>query len=204
VKEKLTPVSRLDFLVHPGFQSMEHGKDRVDNPGGPHIPNKYDALLKLYVERAKTLANDQVMIAFTNILPAGFSEDGPTLDALYEIRTILGKRFIALSAKQGIFPEAEEEGLPDAISTAKRIAKARGFSINTRTPTVAYGELLGGCVDGAANHMNKKGGFRRKTQILPEFTDVSITPEWKLLRRPVVDVEFGNYNRISYPAYMRP
>jgi hypothetical protein len=202
VKEQLTPVSRLDFLIHPGFQSMGFGGD-YDNPGVEHVPSKYDSLLYNYIERAKTLAKDQMMVAFTNILPLGLRESNPTTRALSEIRSILGRRLVVLSTKQGIFPETADQ-FPDALTTAKRIAKSRGFRINRDTPTEAYGELFGGCVDAAANYMNGRGKFRRKTKIIPDLTDLAVSPEWRLMRRVVgvQDSEF-EYPRVSYPKFLR-
>ncbi len=202
VKEKLVPLSRLDFLVHPGFQSMGFGGD-YDNPGQDHIANTYDALLQNYVERAKTLTEDQMMVAFTNIFPVGFRESNPTTEALSEMRHILGRRLVVLSTKQGIFPETADQ-FPDALTTAKRIARSRGFTFNRNTPTEAYGELFGGCVDAAANYMNGQGKFKRKTKILPDFTDLAASPEWRLMRK-VVGVQDSEYEypRVSYPKFLR-
>lgn len=181
---------------------MGFGGD-YDNPGEMHIANKYDALLNLYVERAKTLEDDQMMAAFTNIFPQGLRQSNPTTEALSEMRFILGRRLMVLSTKQGIFPETADQ-FPDALTTAKRIAKSRGFRINRDTPTEAYGELFGGCVDAAANYMNGQGKFRKKTKILPDLTDLAASPEWRLMRK-VVGVQDSEYEypRVSYPKFLR-
>ena len=182
---------------------MEHGWGSV-TPKGPHVENKYDALLPNYIDRAKTLEDDQLMVAFTNIMPEGFRQDTPTMRALNEIRAILGKRFIAMSAYQKIFPEDATMPRPmsEGIVTAKRIANARGFTFTRNTPTEAYGELFGGCVDAASNYLNGRGRFRKKTKILPELTDMALSPEWKLMRRVVGYGEF-DYPRVTYPKHLR-
>jgi hypothetical protein len=163
--EKLTKVSRIDFLIHPGFIGSQRG--HMLSPGEQE---QYRRLLTHYIVEAHAMKDDELMVVFVDADYAQLREGKVWFhDGLYELQDILGKRLIVLGESQQIFPE--DTGRMNGFDTVKRIARARGFTFNKRLNTRAYGEQLEACVDGAANFLNESGGLRNKTHVIKSLTD---------------------------------
>ncbi|MEW6723026.1 MAG: hypothetical protein AB1324_07215, partial [Candidatus Micrarchaeota archaeon] len=87
---------------------------------------------------------------------------------LRELRGILRGRLIALSDR--VYP-----GAPDDSGTlALRVARARGFSVSRWVRSVAYGEMLGECVERAAHNFNRSARLHRKTEVEVGMTDFGL------------------------------
>lgn len=211
--EALTRISKIEFLIHPGFNSSEHGtpprrsmfdmspEEMSENAPSvstsTHVPNKWDALLDHYIERAKSLPQDTLMVGFTNIYRFGLHrDDTPYVQALWKIREILGKRFILLGNTQKIMPDGDQT--TEGFETIKRIARARGFSIDRHITSEAYGELLDGCVEDAANYLNTTGTLIKKTKILPQLTNNILSPKSPEEMKEYKQAAKRKYPRIKY------
>lgn len=169
-KEKeLKKISKIHFLVHPGFLS-----DPVTKDSGETLEDlkKYHKLLDMYLEQAKKLKDDELMIALTHTdkseYKEGLEEQSIRFTKLQDLKKILGKRFIVLSSDFDVFWDEE------AMKTIKDLAKQRGYFFDENVLSEAYGETLGVCVDNVAQNMNETGGFKNKTIIRPELTDASL------------------------------
>lgn len=175
--ESLTKISKIEFLIHPGFQSMDFGHGGIgDLATHGHVENPYDALLNMYVEHAKSLKQDELMVAFTNLEAMSLRKVEPMyLNVFQQIKQILGKRFIILGARQRIFTETIGYEKAEGFKTLKKIARARGFTFDKNITTEAFGEMLDGCVEAAANYLNTTGRLRKKTTIVPELTQQPIS-----------------------------
>jgi len=200
-QERMTKISKLSFLIHPGFQSSEHGRviSNAQVVHSAHDTNKYDAQLDKYVAHARSLKSDEVMVAFTAQTKNDYFMTGaPYMKALREIRDILGRRLIILSAGQQIM----SDGQPQGFETLKKIARARGFVFDKSITTEAFGEMLGGCVEDAANCLNTSGELRKKTKIIPELTNEDISKEKKVGSWEPVGIykrrKKAEYKRIKY------
>ncbi len=134
-------ISKIHFLIHPGF---------VNEAGRQSSPKKDDieaglALLNRYVERAKTLPEDEIMVAFPYFesqLKDHIQEQHPYDVTLRELRNILGKRLIVLTNDVHVTPESAS----DAIEKIGKICESRNYFFDKNVLTDAYGEMLAACV----------------------------------------------------------
>jgi hypothetical protein len=185
-------VARIHLLVHPGFSA---------DPafyGEPGVHGGSGTLSRRYFGRAKELSGDELMVAISPAERAEFRRDIVSGAAhamfLRELHGILRERLVVLSDR--VYP-----GTPDDSGTlALRIARARGFSVSRWVRSVAYGEMLGECVERAADSFNRSARLHRKTGIEVGMTDFglfydSIGPE--TLRHAIEDAR-RSFPRVEY------
>ncbi len=163
-KENLQEVSKIHFLVHPGYLSDERTKITEDDEATRH-----QGLFEKYLAEAKNLKNNELMVALTHTLKNQYKEDLEGnlfyFKKLQELKDILGKRLIVLSSDFDLFSGKE------VMQTIKDLAKKRGYVFDENVKSDAYGETLGACVDGIAQNLNTTGNFLNKTKIRSELTD---------------------------------
>jgi hypothetical protein len=179
--EKTLPVSRIHFLIHPGFTT-----DPKVLPENRDTLQRNEKLLEKYLESARSMKDREIMMAFIHSAPRRFLEDLKEGKAyaktLQTLKSILGKRLIVLSNQFDIFDT------PQAIEKAFEIARKRNFSFNENVASVAYGETNGLCVPDAAENFNRAAKLTQKTKILLSLTnaslfDVDIKKQEELLAR---------------------
>lgn len=175
-------IHKIHFLIHPGFLSYEVPK--MDGDVGSVNPyalrmDEYNGLLDKYLTEAKTLKDDELMMAFAHTTRKQMVKDAKNEElymvTLRELKNILGKRLIVLS---GNFDVVNEDGVFDV---AKKIAHERGYYFDNTVITEAYGEMLSICVERGADRMNRNAELQNKTLIRPSLTDTPVyTPLEKL------------------------
>ncbi|MEW6036376.1 MAG: hypothetical protein AB1529_07220 [Candidatus Micrarchaeota archaeon] len=157
-------VRSIHILVHPGFSSDPAFYSE------PDLVRNSRRLFDRYHEKAGGMGHDELMVALTHSNRQFFRDDAKGgfgyADWLKELRDVLGKRLIVLC------DETAES--PDAARMALRIARARGFSVSRWVRTVAYGEMLGECVERAAEAFNRSAMLHRKTEIDVGSTDYGL------------------------------
>jgi len=186
--EKKKEVSRIHFLVHPGFMAKEEG-DRKINP-------TYAELLAKYPEKAKTLKEDEIMVVFApaaNRYFVGHVKNDSELfvECIKQIKSILGDRAVILSS-QGETVKDYSEGIWDKI---EKIVKARGFALSKNLTAEAYGEYLTFCVSQVASHMHKISGMSEENPVIlrAELSEFSIPEQRDRLPRklqPNTEVDY--------------
>lgn len=177
-------ISKLHFLVHPGFLSDPNTLEKPttwqkliaeghDYDSIMAELRKWEETLQIYVEQAKKLKEDELMFVFTHTTSEQLKEDLEEKKAyavtLKAMKKILDKRLVVVSGDFDIFNEAE------ALDVAKEVAAARGYVLDEDVFTEAYGEILEQCVTEGAAAMNRKGGFRNKTVVRQKLTDLGLT-----------------------------
>jgi len=172
-KENPIKISKIHFLVHPGFSSDYRTDDALSS--AKDVPEENNKLLNRYIGQAENLKEkeDEIMVALTHASKSELKKDSKEnflyFKKLEEIRDILGRRLIVLSDNFDIF-EGEETML-----AVKKLAKARGYVFDENVLSEAYGEALGACVDEAAQNLNLTGNLKHKTKIRPELSDTNVS-----------------------------
>jgi len=166
-----TRISKIHFLVHPGYLTAEGERLTTDD-----ATTKYEPLFDLYFAEAAKLKDDELMIAFTHTSKSEYAKDIRSnlfyIKKLQELKKILNKRLIILSTDVDPFSN------PEVIETIQRIASLRGYTFDKDVASDAYGETLGVCVNGIAQNVNSTGNLSHKTKIRPKLTDAhDITKE---------------------------
>lgn len=160
-------INKIYFLVHPGFLSDERTKITEDDE-----TSIYHELLDKYINEAKNLKDDEIMIALTHTLKNNYKSDiefdMQYITNLQKLKNILGKRLIVLSSDFDFFNDNE------AMLAIKNLARQRGYTFGENVLSEAYGETLGACVDRIAQNLNETGNFVNKTKIRPELTDAHL------------------------------
>ncbi len=164
--ENKTEITNIHFLIHPGYEL------RYDyNP-------EFFPLAESYVEKAKTLKPDELMVFFAPVPPTSFPKEVKADQEKYvevanRIREILGRRLIVLSS-QGETSSLYKKLIWNKIKT---IAEKRGFVFTKNLTAEAYGEYLGVCVSRAAENMHQASGMSAENPITirAELTDKSIS-----------------------------
>lgn len=164
-------VSKLHFLIHPGFLS-----DFTD------ITRDQATLMDQYVNYARGMSSDELVIALLHVstgeLIRRHRKGTYHTDKMFELRGILGPRLITLSNKR----EAGVGSIfnPETYQFARKIALERGFEFDSDVPSEVYGETGMVCVTTGGEEGNKSLGLQRKTTIRFDLTDQSnISPSLK-------------------------
>ncbi|HAI74569.1 MAG TPA: hypothetical protein DCS28_00850 [Candidatus Moranbacteria bacterium] len=192
MKEK--KVVKIHFLIHPGYLSdvKFHGyitsNEELEN---------YNLLMDKYIEQAKKIGENELMVIFSHTEKDDFKKDLFTklyTKKIKEIKDILGNRSIV------IFMDGYELDEKD-IENIKKIASARGYKFNENVLTEAYGEMLTNCVVNWAVGLNKAGKFINKTTIRSKLTDLDTSDWTKSKDLPKIKKEYeegyeGNYVNI--------
>lgn len=188
-KENLQGISKIHFLVHPGYLSDERTRVTENDE-----TVKYHALFEKYISEAKNLKNNELMIALTHTSKNEYQQDLENnlfyLKKLRELKDILGKRLIVLGSDFDFFSGEE------VMQTVKDISKQRGYIFDENVLSDAYGETLGACVDGVAQNLNTTGNFLNKTKIRSELTDAHNVDKLQLdeLKKQIQK----EYNRLDF------
>jgi hypothetical protein len=170
-KTELTKVSKIHFLIHPGFMLRE--ANSVDDATLPAL-NKLNEE-NLFLTKVKP---DELVIAITH------AEKGEIKESLHEGNKFylinlkrwkkqLGRRLIVLSNN------FQENVLvyPNLVETLKRLVNARGFDFDSNVVTDAVGELEGVCLPTIAGNLNTALDLTNPTQIT--IRDERIKAIWK-------------------------
>ena len=169
-------ISKIHFLIHPGFLSDEVESDR-DAGTTQEVIQAEESLPNKYVEQSRTLHDDEVMIAFTHSskrkLRRDLRQEKIYAEKLRELKEILGDRLIVLSEDFDLFIDRIDQR-QDIFETIEQIASARGFRFDENVLTEAYGETLGMCVEEGAQALNVRANFNEKTLIRPELSNLDI------------------------------
>jgi ADP-dependent phosphofructokinase/glucokinase len=164
--EKTLPVTRIHFLIHPGFTT---DPEEFPEPEDKIILERGEELLKKYLESARNMKEDELMFTFTHTslskLKSDIQRNKHYARNLQRLKSILGNRLVVISTKFDIF------NTPEAIDKAMMIAKSRGFNIDQGVESVAYGETDGVCVPDAAENFNRATKLRKRTKILLHLTN---------------------------------
>lgn len=167
--EKPIEVSKLHFLIHPGFLADPD----TDLMGAP-VPESSQVLLDRYLEHAKGIPDDELVLVFLHAtlsdLIRDFRNRKNYTQKISQMKKVLGKRMLTFSADFDVFGETEADDQADEI---KQLAEKRGFRFNENVSSEAYGETLGVCVEEGASNLNKVLKLVRRTLIRPEFTDAA-------------------------------
>lgn len=152
---ELTRVSKLHFLIHPGYSSNAE-------------------LMRRYIVQAGELTQDEAMFIFS----LTHSQEGFRLalqkqesfaQTIAAIQGILGNRVIVVNDGWVIFnTELDSDGF-------KSTARAQGLLIDRAAASEAYGEMFGCCVTEGAQTLNRAFGLNRKTMVIPNLTDLAFS-----------------------------
>jgi hypothetical protein len=170
-KTELTKVSKIHFLIHPGF--MLRQANSVDDATLPAL-NKLNEE-DLFLNRVKP---DELVIAITHednglIKESLRKESQLYITNLKRWKKQLGRRLIVLSNN------FQENVLvyPNLVETLKRLVNARGFDFDSNVATDAVGELEGACLPNIAGTLNLALDLTNPTQITVH--DERIKAIWK-------------------------
>lgn len=172
-KEKpLIKVSRLRFLVHPGYI-----KDTIGQYNAGQL-SRAEALPSEYKNIARGLAHDEVMIVLVHQMPPKFREDVGARKAyattIEEFKKLAEnkKQIIVLTGDTAPFSGADEEYDMKALEKVRSVARARGYDINKETSVEVFGEMRNECVQEAYNGITNAGFFEAaKVNIVGKLTD---------------------------------
>ncbi|HSB47295.1 MAG TPA: hypothetical protein VLD37_04720 [Candidatus Bilamarchaeum sp.] len=157
-------IRRIHILVHPGFSADPLFSSE------PSLAEKCRLLFRRYEEKAGAMGGDELMVALTHSGRREFMDDvaggAGYAEWLLGMRRTLGKRLIVLCNDMA--------DSPAPARLALRIAKARGFSVSRWVRCEAYGEMLGECVDRAAEAFNRSARLHRKSEIDISATDFGL------------------------------
>lgn len=178
-------IRQLHLLIHPGFSTQPAFASEESLRAGNA------ELFRRYREKAEGMGPDEIMVAIAHSsgreLREGVSGCLEYAMFLTRLKGTLGKRLIVT----GDFG-------PGTVDKAFSIAGARGYSVSRWVRSIAYGEMLGECVERVADSFNRMANFHRKTEIEVRYTDCglfydSVAPESlaELCRN-------GAYGRIAY------
>lgn len=174
-------VSRIHILIHPGF-----GSDYRAGDASMEEARAYEPLLHLYLEQAKQMTPDEIMLActHTDTFKSDLAQGYKYAQAMVSLKGILRNRlYLGTDTSAPKFTEFFEH--PAAIRHAFNALARRGFTFGGDVSTVGYGESLGNCVSEGANNINTTMGFTHPTLLIPELSDLALEPEHK--RRELID-----------------
>lgn len=165
----ITHIRKLHFLIHPGYIGDPDERDHND-PVSDHDRELAGRLLSRYIELAKSLGKDEVMLIFTHSragdLRGSLRRQREYALGLRRIKEILGKKVVVVSNNCDLF-----DG-PEAAEAARTILTNRGFAFRPDdVESVAYGETLQECVIDGASNLNGQLSLKKATKILPDATD---------------------------------
>lgn len=183
-------VSKLHFLIHPGFLADSAQYD----PGEVGWKEKGLPLLDIYIDHAQKIPDNELVLVFLHPslseLRRDFKAHKPYTERVRQLKKILGKRMLAFSGGFDVFGELGDNP-DDQVEEIRQLAEKRGFVFNQNVSSEAYGETLGVCVEDGANNLNKILKLMKKTIIKPELTDAAASlSEEDLLKhkQKIVDV----------------
>lgn len=165
IKEPIK-VSKLHFLIHPGF--LTDPQDFDEEP----IYEDWWQVLDIYLEHSKTIPKNELVLVFLHSSQDRFVKDAkehkPYVEKIRQMRKVLGRRMIVFSGDWDIFEKEDIQALSGVI---ENIANGRGYRLSKDVSSEAYGETLGVCVEEGANNLNRALGLIKKTVIQPYLTE---------------------------------
>jgi|GEM_PF-3106304 len=184
---ELIKVSKLHFLVHPGYTIEENKRlrSRLGTEAMKELmlnPKNYrddfnERLLEMFIEQAQKMPEEELMLIFTptdrSEFKDGIVNQDQYMTAVLEIKKILGKRAIVILDDYKLatrIPDLNKLG-----SYLINVIRARGFEINNDTESVAYGEYIGKCVNAVAINMRRLLKIQNPTTVIRRLTDDPIS-----------------------------
>ncbi len=153
-------IAKIHFLIHPGYMAKAVSPD-------------FEEMTTHYLEKAKTLHDDELMIVFSyrprQMMKSDIEHGRGYAGAVDQLKEILGPRLIVLTGDV-----TTPEGATIDFENAKKIAEARGYTFDRDVLTEAYGEEIDRCVQWGTNNLENAGHFSHETEIRPELTDAAI------------------------------
>jgi hypothetical protein len=161
-------IHKLHFLANPGW--LYEG-----DPFAKTLKGTKD-LSEKYIEKARELKLDELMVAFAPAIDAKFigafrnNPKAPFAEIITQIKKILGDRLIVLADsddKSDSHRGATFEQNKDKVwKKIKTIAEKRGFSFSDKLSAEAYGELIGASVRLIADNMHQASGMSENEPVI--------------------------------------
>lgn len=173
--EELTKVSKIHFLIHPGFMLAYNS---IEKPMPEHLRDMWIELLEAYVNKSEELGPDEVMLIF---LPHNFNITKihteyfipKYLEIVQRIKQILKNRAIFFTENFGVRnPQASD------VEKLKKLIKSRGFTFDDNVLSEGYGEMIDWCVQQGITNLHKKLRLKNKTKIVTKLTDARFYPDF--------------------------
>lgn len=178
-------LSRLHFLVHPGYEGAPH------NARGLHLPAEtllkvdrerekiHSDILGPYILKAASLRREEYMVVVTHVPPDDFvfelSREHLYAQTIMSIVKILGNQaqlvfdhHAHLCDNQLGEKNTQRETL---VASIRDEIRRRGYRFKPDIQSEAYGEWLTMCVADVANVLNAHLQLTRKTLIRPRLTE---------------------------------
>jgi hypothetical protein len=168
-KKEGIKISKLHFLIHPGFNTDPHELKMFDYFQREREIFQNQFVLERYIGEAKKMEPDEIMIAFLHTkgedLKSDLKENVLYAKTIKELKNILGGRLVVISDKFNVNND------PKAYEAAKKVMEARGYVFDGDVYLKAYGECFGACVQRGSQNLRESGGFSKKVEIDRELTD---------------------------------
>ena len=211
-------VSRIHFLIHPGYMSLPETREEFVNE--PKAIEEYKELFDKYFKKARSLANNELMFVFMPLTITDLKQNKKINDFIYiklsELKDILQQRGIFLTdhvnktivtgdPEEYYEKDQGEKILHKQFSDMMRVAKARGYTLTPEVESEAYGEMLSTCVDIGASNIQSKLGLIKPTTIRTALTDMGLPISEKkhelikrIAKRSGSDAKSINYDKLTY------
>lgn len=194
-KEKTTPVSKIHFLMHPGYITDANHDPLDPHPIGPEELGDYAVISKRYQAKAEEVKNraGEIMVAFLHKpgkqfrqeykSPSDYRQAQLYTQIIEDLKKILGNRLIVLSQDFNIVkdPQKDLNALAEAREAWQaiiRIAQAKGYTISKAVEKEAYGEWLAECVLYGAGNLDLANELTGKTVVRPKLTERATGPAY--------------------------
>lgn len=189
-------VKKIHLLVHPGFIAGPDVDDDPEQPTDEEVTESHK-LLKKYVEKAKMLDNNEIMVVFGYADVETFHKhldmNAEYTECICEMEEILDNRLIYIDSHIDPF---DGDG---AIKQIKSVSDARGFSISENIVSEAFGETAGVCVVNCAQNINITGNFKDHTVVNLDLTDQHPATEKDALANIKNNIsDFRNISRLLF------
>jgi hypothetical protein len=177
-RERNKEINKIHFLIHPGFNLVFNLSGRLSRKEShgydPEAVRAHEDLLDRYIEKAKSLGKNELMVV---ILPIDRDElkslgkDDLYFKKISELKHILGLRGIFFSDQLPAVSAENEQDFELLFESIMRMVKARGYTFTHDVESEAYGEAIDACVPIGGENLNKALQLTKRTKINPELTD---------------------------------
>lgn len=176
-------INRIIALVHPTFSTDEniflHEGEEEDWDSQIDEVMRADALWEKWMERARTMRDDEIMIVFAH--PDDFGELKHDIRDVYyypekirELKKEFGKRIIVLTAATTPYEPNRPDENRSHYETLLRIINARGFTFDPKDVVLeTCGMSIDLCVPDVAEYMHEAGKFTEQGVITVALTNGS-------------------------------
>lgn len=172
-----TRITKLHFLIHPGFDADPNHDLRKGKTADYKMPDQTqtesaEESKARYLAQAKQMGNQEIMIAFLHTDKAGTKKDlhsqQPYLDIIKELKATLSNRLVVLSDDFDIAAWSENKGAlaaKKAFEEIKKILTARGFELDPETEAQSFGEYVNACVAVGTLNLNLSRPFKKPIEM---------------------------------------